>query len=135
MELNCGLPINRLNLSILDRLVRTGLSVDFMMEPREGPSGERRDGLFIWLSFLTGCLSLTSYVQAFFSCLLGNLILTNIPYTIFLGSQSANKSFTKTHRIGAREGRIHSREFTRCNIDDSQFRKSNKSKRIYLKYK
>ena len=94
MELNCGLPINRLNLSILDRLVRTGLSVDFMMEPREGPSGERRDGLFIWLSFLTGCLSLTSYVQAFFSCLLGNLILTNIPNTIyFLGCQSAIKSF------------------------------------------
>ena len=78
MELNCGLPINRLNLSILDRLVRTGLSVDFMMEPREGPSGERRDGLFIWLSFLTGCLSLTSYVQAFFSYLLGKLILTKI---------------------------------------------------------
>ena len=37
-------------------------------------------------------------------------------YTIFLESQSAYKSFPKTHRIGAREGRIHSREFTRCNM-------------------
>ena len=42
-----GLPINRSDLSIPNRLVRSGLSVYFMMERRDGPSWrERRDGPF-----------------------------------------------------------------------------------------